>query len=116
MQEKITVSIPKADENEVANLPQGYLGNINKRFEKIDQVLFGVMIAVVLSLVAIIVSVIGLFLDQMRFNNTIYKEYSQKTNSVEITQNLNKELLEEIKELSQQNKTNSQLIKNLLTK
>ena len=75
---KPEINIPKAGEKEVVMLPRGYLGEINKKFGKIDQVLFGVMIAVVLSMIAIIVSVIGLFLDQMRVNNVIYKEYSQK--------------------------------------
>lgn len=100
---KIKISIPRADDKEVVNLSKGNIGEINKRFEKIDQVLYGVMISVVLSMVAIIVSVIGLFIDQMRANNEAYKEYSQKTESVKDTQKINQALLE-------QNKKNQQLI------
>lgn len=103
-------NIPKADEKEVVNVSSGGIGDIKKKFEKIDQVLFGVMIAIVLSMVAIIVSVIGLFLDQMRANNLVYKEYSQKTESVEATQNANDVLLKQIKDLSEQNNKNQGLI------
>lgn len=100
---KPEINIPKADEKEIVNVSSGEIGNLKKKFEKIDQVLFGVMIAVVLSMIAIIVSVIGLFLDQMRVNNIIYKEYSQKTESVETTQKINQELLD-------QNTKNQQII------
>jgi hypothetical protein len=61
------------------------------------------MLAVILSMIAIIVSVIGLFLDQMRFNSAVYKEYSQKTESVEQTHKINQDLLD-------QNRKNQELI------
>jgi len=92
------------------------MGAIEKKFEKIDQVLFGVMIAVVLSMIAIIISVIGLFLDQMRVNNVIYKEYSQKTESVETTQKINETLFKQIQDLAEQNKQDREIIKQLLNK
>jgi hypothetical protein len=100
---KVQIKIPKADEKEVATLPSGEIGNIKKKFEKIDQILFGVMLAVVLSLVAIIVSVIGLFLDQMRYNNAAYREYSEKIQILNSTKESNSELFE-------QNKQNQELI------
>lgn len=103
MEEQVQITIPKSDENEVATLPSGEMGVIKKKFEKIDQILFGVMLAVVLSLVAIIVSVIGLFLDQMRFNNAAYREYADKIQIVDSEQDTNAELLE-------QNKQNQELI------
>ncbi len=108
------IDIPKASEKEVVNVSSGEIGNLKKKFEKIDQVLFGVMIAVVLSMIAIIVSVVGLFLDQMRVNNVFYKEYSQKTESVETTQKTNEALLQEIKNLSNQSKQDREIIKQLL--
>lgn len=113
---KPEINIPKANEKEVVNVSSGEIGNLKKKFEKIDQILFGVMIAVVLSMVAIIVSVIGLFLDQMRVNNLTYKEYSQKTESVETTQNTNEILLKQIKDLAEQNKQDREIIKQLLNK
>ncbi len=114
MEEEIKVTIPRATEKEVVNLPKGSLGDINKRFEKIDQVLFGVMISVVLSMIAIIVSVIGLFIDQMRYNNVAYKEYSQKTESVETTQKVNETLLKELQGLAGQAREDRAAIKQLL--
>ena len=107
------IKIPKASDNEVVNILSGKDGinsNIPKRLDKIDQVLYGVMIAVVLSMIAIIISVIGLFLDQMRYNNTVYKEYSQKTESVETTQKTKEVLLKQIQDLLEQNKKNQESI------
>lgn len=103
MEDKVQITIPRADEKEVATLPSGEMGDIKKKFEKIDQILFGIMLAVVLSLVAIIVSVIGLFLDQMRYNNAAYREYSEKIRIVDSAKETNNELL-------QQNKQNQELI------
>ena len=113
---KPEIDIPKADEKEVFYPSTGRMGAIEKKFEKIDQVLFGVMIAVVLSMIAIIISVIGLFLDQMRVNNVIYKEYSQKTESVETTQKINETLFKQIQDLAEQNKQDREIIKQLLNK
>lgn len=103
MEDKVQITIPRADEKEVATLPSGEMGDIKKKFEKIDQILFGIMLAVVLSLVAIIVSVIGLFLDQMRYNNAAYREYSEKIQIIDSAKETNNELL-------QQNKQNQELI------
>ncbi len=92
------INIPRADEKEVVKIPSGksgFGGDIKNRFDKIDQILYGVMFAVVLAMIAIIISVIGIFLDQMRANNAIYKEYSQKTEVVEKLGNTNKVLIEQ---------------------
>jgi len=103
MENEIKIEIPKVEEKEVSVISSGEIGSIKKKFEKIDQVLFGIMLAVVLSMIAIIISVIGLFLDQMRFNNTTYKEYSQRNELIENMQKINQELL-------QQNKSNQEAI------
>ena len=105
MEEQVSITIPKSDENEVATLPSGEMVVIKKKFEKIDQILFGVMLAVVLSLVAIIVSVICLFLDQMRYNNAAYKEYSEKIQMLDSAKETNNELFK-------QNKQNQEIILN----
>lgn len=100
MSDKPTIPIPRASEKEVVYIPSGRNGinsSLKNRLEKIDQVLYGVMISVVLSMVAIIVSVIGLFLDQMRVNNVVYKEYSEKTENIDNSQKSNQELLIENK-------------------
>lgn len=92
------IKIPKADEKEVVTIPEGTIGKINEKFEKIDQVLLGIFFVVVLAIVAIIISVIGLFLDQMRFNNVLYKEYSDKTKVLDINLGVTKELLNQNKQ------------------
>lgn len=103
-EDKVIIAIPKADERDVVDIPPGsILGEIKKKFEKIDQILFGIMLAVVLSLVAIIVSVVGMFLDQMRFNNAAYEEYSEKLRISEL-------LKENILVLQDQNERNQELI------
>lgn len=110
---KPIIKIPRANDNEVFNIPPGKGGvnsGVNRRLDKIDQVLFGVMIAVVLSMISIIISVVGLFIDQMRVNNLIYKEYSQKTESVETSQNTNEVLLKQIQDLVGQNRKNQEII------
>ena len=110
---KPIIKIPRANDNEVINIPPGKGGvnsGVNRRLDKIDQVLFGVMIAVVLSMIAIIVSVVGLFLDQMRVNNLVYKEYSQKIESVETTRSANETLLRQVQDLAKQNKKNQEFI------
>lgn len=95
--DRVTIEIPKADEREVVKIPSGDIGDIKKKFKRIDQILFGIMLSVVLSLVAIIVSVVGLFVDQMRFNNAAYKEYSEKLNVVESLKESNVTLQEQSK-------------------
>ena len=103
MEDKVKIEIPRANEGEVVVVPSGTLGNIHKKLKDINQLVMSINLVVVLSLVAIIISVVGLFIDQMRYNNAAYKEYSQKKDSVENTQNINKELLD-------QNQKNQQLI------
>ena len=38
----------------------------------------------IISAIAVVIAVIGLFLDQMRYNNAAYKEYSSKVENVEV--------------------------------
>lgn len=106
MADEIQIKIPKADEKQVVNISSGKEGinsNFKNRLDKIDQVLYGVMLAVVLSMIAIIVSVIGLFLDQMRYNNAAYREYSEKIQILDSAEKTSGDL-------SQQNKQNQELI------
>lgn len=98
MAEKPTITIP-----ETGGKISGMSPEVKNRFEKIDNILFGVITAVVVSLVAVIISVIGLFMDQMRYNNAAYKEYSEKIQTLDSVRDSNSELLE-------QNKQNQELI------
>lgn len=93
------IKIPKAaNEKEVAIISKGDFGDFKKRFERIDQILYGILVTVVLALAAIIISTIGIFLDQMRYNNAAYKDYTEKLNTTLINNNLNQTLLNQIKE------------------
>ena len=103
MEDKVKIEIPRANEGEVVVVPSGTLGNIHKKLKDINQLVMSINLVVVLSLVAIVISVIGLFLDQMRYNNAAYKEYSEKTESAESIQKINKELLD-------QNQKNQEII------
>lgn len=73
------------------------------RFEKIDQILFAVIASVVISAIASIVAVLGLFIDQFRYNNAAYKEYSMRIESAQKSQAANNEFLKE-------NRRNQQII------
>jgi large-conductance mechanosensitive channel len=89
---------------------------VKNRFDKIDKILVTVVVAVVIALISIIIAVIGVFLDQMRFNNVTYREYSQKAESIEVTQKTNEALLTHIQELLEQNKQDREIIRQLLKK
>lgn len=113
------IKIPKIDIKEVVIIPGGYIGfqkEVNKRFEKIDTILFGVIAAVVVSLVAVVIAVIGIFLDQMRYNNAAYKQYSGDLKSIETMQKSNDILLEENKHNQQTIIDQQSQLKELLKK
>jgi uncharacterized protein YpmS len=79
----------------------------DSRFKDLNYILLSVVII-------LIVMVATLVIDSFRFNSAIYKEYSQKTESVETTQKTNEALLNQIKFLSEQNKQEMEIIKQLL--
>ncbi len=97
--EKPLILIPEKN-TPVTGMPP----EVKNRFEKIDNLLFGIITSVVISGIAVVVAVVGLFIDQMRYNNVAYKEYSQKTEAIEMTQKTNEILLKQIQGLSEQNK------------
>lgn len=66
------------------------------KIKEVNFVLLGVILV-------LLVMVATLIIDSFHINSATYKEYSQKTESVEQTQKINKELLE-------QNKKNQELI------
>lgn len=79
--------IPKADDNEVVYVQKGALGeiqkNINDRFEKIDHLLLAVVGSVVISGVGVLVSAVGIFIDQAHFNNVLYQEIASQATSTQ---------------------------------
>lgn len=77
----------KQAENEL-NKAKNILRDAIKKIDKIDYILFGVVII-------LLVMVATLVIDAFHINSAIYKEYSQKTQSVETTQKINQELLEQ---------------------
>lgn len=88
---------------------------VKDRFDRIDKILVTVVVAVVIALISIVISVTGIFLDQLRYNNAAYKEYSEKTKSVETTQKINQELLDQNKKNQEIIiELNKQLLKNIL--
>ncbi len=95
--QELEIKIPKAKEEEIVNIPKGTLGELkghfDKQFGKIDKLLFAIVTSVIVSAVGIVIATFGIVADQMRYNSVIYKEYSEKTKSVETTQKINQELL-----------------------
>ncbi len=86
---------------------------IHKKLDKFFWVLFSVGFIFVITLVVMVAT---LLIDSFHINSATYKEYSQKTESVEMTQKTNEELLTQIKELSEQVKEDRVIIKQLLNK
>lgn len=97
----VKIKIPKIKESDVVNIPKGELGDFKekteRRFEKIDNILFAIIASVVISGIAVVISVLGIFLDQLRFNNAAYQEYLQKNSVIENLQKSNNVLNKEIK-------------------
>ena len=95
----VKVKIPKSKPEDLTNITGGEIGISPKeakaRFEKIDNLLFGIIASVVISGVAVVVAVVGLFIDQMRYNNAAYQDYSDKTKSVEQTIKSNETILKQ---------------------
>jgi hypothetical protein len=87
--------------------PADPIDEINKKLDKFFYLLFTVGLVFVITL---IVMVATLVVDSFHINSTTYKEYSQKTESVETTQKANEILLKQVQELSEQNKQNQELI------
>lgn len=109
--EKPLITIPEKGASVTGMLPE-----VKNRFDKIETILATVVVAVVIALISIVIAVFGIFLDQMRYNNAAYKEYSEKTASVETTQKANEALLKQVQDLAQQNKEELEIIKQLLKK
>lgn len=94
MEEKVSIKIPKET---VAELPKGQLGDVGEKIKRIDQLMWAILLVLVFSVVAILISVLGIFIDQIRYNNAAYREYSEKIETITNLRDQNVKLNEENK-------------------
>lgn len=78
----------------------------DSKFKDINFILLSVVII-------LLVMVATLIIDSFHINSATYKEYSQKTDYINMMQKTNEVLLKQIQDLSDQSKTNQELIINL---
>lgn len=76
------------------------VGAINEKFDFYIKIVVGVLIVAMLTMLFMVG---GLLLDAWHFNSTVYKEYSEKINTLNDIQKTNEELLI-------QNKNNQEII------
>lgn len=86
-----------------------FIKYIDDKLKSISWLMVGVVIVCFIGFVQLII-------DSFHINSATYKEYSQKTESVETTQKTNDALLKQIQELSEQNNKNQEIIIKLLSK
>lgn len=103
------VSYSKKETDELMKEAKEKLIEAIKRIEKIDWTLFAVVLV-------LLVMVVTLLIDSFHINSVTYKEYSEKTASVETTQKANEVLLKQIQEISEQNREQLEIINQLLKK
>lgn len=92
IQEKIQVKIPNTGSVTAEDVKK----ETDSKFKDINYILLGVV-------VILLIMVATLIIDSFHINFATYKEYSQKTESIEMTQKINQELLN-------QNQKNQKLI------
>lgn len=90
--EKPQIKIPEKGEVTAPDVKE----EADSKFKDINYILLSVVMI-------LLVMVATLIIDSFHINSVIYKEYSQKTESVEMTQKINQELLD-------QNKQNQEFI------
>ena len=83
------------------------VADIASKFDFYIKIVIGIL---VVGFISMLLMVGGILLDAWHFNSATYKEYSQKTKSVETTQKANDALLQQIKDLAEQNKKNQEII------
>ncbi|MEE8131922.1 MAG: hypothetical protein V3T98_02660 [Candidatus Paceibacterota bacterium] len=85
------------------NLQIEFSEPIKELHKKLDRFFWILLSVGVVFVITLLIMVATLIIDSFHINSATYKEYSQKTESVEMTQKINQELLE-------QNKKNQELI------
>ena len=86
--------------NQAKDFSQKYTDD---KLKSISWLMVGVVIVCFLAFIQLVV-------DSFHINSATYKEYSQKTESVENTQKTNEILLKQIQSLAEQNKKNQEFI------
>ena len=76
------------------------VGEINKKFDLYIKFVVGVLLVTVLTMIFMVATLV---LDAFHFNSVVYKEYSEKVNTLETIQKSNEYLMQE-------NKQNQELI------
>lgn len=85
-----------------------------QKIAKIDDKIKDVNYVVITGFIVLLVMVATLVIDSFHFNSAVYREYSQKTESIEDIQQANKILLKQIKDLSEQNIQDREIIMQIL--
>lgn len=100
-QEGVPSTYTKDEADKKFNDTNKKVAETNEKIKKIDTTLFAVVII-------LLVMVSTLLIDSFHINSATYKEYAEKTDTVEATQKINQQLLE-------QNAKNQQMIIDLET-
>ena len=74
------------------------IDEISKKFDRYMKFVFGTLVVAVVTLVFMVAT---LLLDAFHFNAATYKEYSKKTDAIELLDKFNKQQLEENKKSQQ---------------
>jgi hypothetical protein len=100
----LTYSLRTKPTNQKSSITSSYSREeTDAKFKDVNYLLLAVVIILLLMVATLVI-------DSFHINSATYKEYSQKTESVEITQKANEALLKQVKELFEQNKNNQTLI------
>jgi len=110
--EKPKINIPETGGVTFDSGGRLWQAKVEKRLDKIDNLLLAVVASVIISALGMFVSVICLFIDQFRYNNAGYKEYSEKIQAIDIVQKSNELLLRDKEEMANQLKLLQELTDN----
>lgn len=99
------------EENQLKIKIDDPISRIDAKFDLYIKFVIGVLVVAVLTMIFMLG---GILLDSLHFNSAVYKEYSQKTESVESLQKANEVLLKQIQDLSEQSKEDRKTIIRLL--
>lgn len=91
--EKVSIKFP---DNAEFTPAKEFQENTKQRFDKIDNLLIAVVASVVIATIGVVVSVVGIFIDQLRFNNAAYTDYTNRIQNTNDLQKANKALLQQI--------------------
>lgn len=109
-------STSKIEPSQTGELPSYTKDETDTKFSEANEKIKEINYTLIAVVIVLLVMVGTLLIDSFHINSTIYKEYSQKTESIEITQEINETLLKQVQDLSGQIKQGQEIIKQLLNK